>query len=420
MQTAMSEKVLIVAYGNRDREDDGAGWHILNKLASYLELPTPQFPGDRVLSPSGRYELLYLFQLLPEMAEDLLDYAQIIFIDAHNSEQLPDLSFEPVGPSTRHSAFTHHMSPEELLEISRAISGQVLNAWLLSVRGYSFQFKEVLSPATEKLTEKAFFTLGEHLGLLKRPQTYEERELTVYRRGEGLNKRTRPVISEHLALLRVNGQDWLTFVCSPTELKDLARGFLWNAGVIESLTSIGSIIVSPDASLIDVRLNVTVRKPESFHRTATGIEPDSPLPDMGRVPDDFSISPKQLTALFTEFDSAQTMHELAGGFHAAALSDGESLKHMVEDLGRHNCVDKIAGWYLAQGKPFPPRILYLSGRISSEMVHKCLSMGVNIMVSRTTPTALAVQLAQRFGITILGYMRQNGFEIHSHPQRIQD
>jgi len=68
------EKTLIIGYGNRDREDDGAGWHMLNRIANKLNLVTPELPGDIAVSADGHLKLLYLFQLLPEMAEDLSEF----------------------------------------------------------------------------------------------------------------------------------------------------------------------------------------------------------------------------------------------------------------------------------------------------------------------------------------------------------
>jgi len=161
----MQEKFLIIAYGNRDREDDGAGWHILDKLACRLGLETPELPGNQVSTPDGKLTLLYLFQLLPEMATDLDGYTQVIFIDAHNSPNLPDLVFEEVLPCRERSAFTHHMSAGELLSITEIFSDKVPASWMLSVRGFSFRFAQTLSNETAELIEKAYSKLLNHLSL---------------------------------------------------------------------------------------------------------------------------------------------------------------------------------------------------------------------------------------------------------------
>lgn len=159
----MRQKTLIIAYGNRDREDDGAGWHILDRLARQLELETPQFPGDQVCTKDGKLTLLYLFQLLPEMADDVDGFEQLIFIDAHNSPSLPDLLFEKVSPDQTHSAFTHHMNPGELLAITQVLGKKIPESWMLSVRGFSFCFEPSLSQNTAELVDRAFSTLLNHL-----------------------------------------------------------------------------------------------------------------------------------------------------------------------------------------------------------------------------------------------------------------
>jgi hydrogenase maturation protease len=161
----MQAKTLIIAYGNRDREDDGAGWHILDKLALQLGLETPQFPGEQVTTSDGKLTLLYLFQLLPEMAEDIADYDQLIFIDAHNSPNLPNLVFEQVSPDQTHSAFTHHMAPGELLAIAQILGKKLPLSWILSVRGFSFRFARTLSEETSEIVDQAFSRLLTHLSL---------------------------------------------------------------------------------------------------------------------------------------------------------------------------------------------------------------------------------------------------------------
>ncbi len=155
MSTSVNPKTLVIAYGNRDRQDDGAGWHILTQVAAQLGLQAPELPGEWTESEDGSLRLLYLYQLLPELAEDLIDYSQIIFVDAHNSPELPNLVFEPVSTAWEHSAFTHHLSMGELLAITQTLYGRCPAAWLLSVRGYGFEFSQTLSPQTSALVNQA-------------------------------------------------------------------------------------------------------------------------------------------------------------------------------------------------------------------------------------------------------------------------
>ncbi len=163
MSTSVNPKTLVIAYGNRDRQDDGAGWHILTQVAAQLGLQAPELPGEWIESEDGSLRLLYLYQLLPELAEDLIDYAQVIFVDAHNAAELPELVFEPVSPAWVHSAFTHHLSIGELLAITQTLYGCCPAAWMLSVRGYAFEFSQTLSPQTAALVNQAAALLCSHL-----------------------------------------------------------------------------------------------------------------------------------------------------------------------------------------------------------------------------------------------------------------
>jgi len=149
------KKTLLIAYGNRDRQDDGAGWHILTDIAREFGAAAPELPGDWVDAAEGALRLWYLYQLLPEISEDLTAYERVVFIDAHNSPQLPDLVFERTGPAWEHSAFTHHMSVGELLSITTALFSACPECWLLSVRGNAFEFSQELSAPTKELAFSA-------------------------------------------------------------------------------------------------------------------------------------------------------------------------------------------------------------------------------------------------------------------------
>jgi FdhD protein len=101
------------------------------------------------------------------------------------------------------------------------------------------------------------------------------------------------------------------------------------------------------------------------------------------------------------------------GIHGAALADSERLLFMAEDVGRHNAVDKVVGQALLAGVSTGDRILLNTGRISSEMLLKGARMGVPLVVSRTSPTEMAVALAEQLGITVVGYLRHDGFNVYA-------
>lgn len=227
----------------------------------------------------------------------------------------------------------------------------------------------------------------------------------------------KPVVLEHQMDLVVNGQNWLRFICSPSDLKALGVGFLFTENVISYLSDILSMSLSENGDTLDIRLQKDVAKPEAFHRTSTSVTVQSHLSDH-RVGSSHKFRADDILRLYREFNSLQTYHDIAGGFHSASLCDESQNRYLVEDLGRHNCVDKLAGLYLLNQDSFSIQALFLSGRISSEMIAKSLAMQVPVIVSRTSPTALAIHTAEKANVTLIGYLRGNQFDIYSHPERL--
>jgi FdhD protein len=126
-----------------------------------------------------------------------------------------------------------------------------------------------------------------------------------------------------------------------------------------------------------------------------------------------------IRALPDRLRAAQSVFESTGGLHAAALfSPTGELLAVREDVGRHNAVDKLVGWALLQGRlPLTDHIVLVSGRSSYEILQKCLAAGVGVVCSVSAPSTLAVALAQEFGITLVGFLRGDRFNVYAAPER---
>jgi FdhD protein len=111
-------------------------------------------------------------------------------------------------------------------------------------------------------------------------------------------------------------------------------------------------------------------------------------------------------------------HKEYGGFHTSAMTDGEELLSVAEDIGRHNTVDKIMGECLLKGISPRDRLLFSTGRISSEMLLKVARMGVPIVASRQATTSRSVSLAKELGVTLIGYVRGERMTVYTYPERV--
>lgn len=234
------------------------------------------------------------------------------------------------------------------------------------------------------------------------------------------------VITETPVSLSVNGEVWLTFMCTPVDLEVMAAGFLFNEGIIQNKEQIADIRVCAAGDHLDVWLHQQAKKPEKWRRTsgctggvtAVDIELPDGVSDHLSLYDGAALTAEQISDLVSQLFDVQDIYRRSGGVHTSALSDGKRILVMAEDIGRHNSLDKIAGKLLLENIETPRRILMTTGRISSEMLQKSARIGAGILISRTSPSSMSVAMAQKWGITLLGYARRTGFRIYAHPQRI--
>lgn len=223
--------------------------------------------------------------------------------------------------------------------------------------------------------------------------------------------------------LTVNGKVWLTFMCTPVHLEAMAVGFLYNEGVIESMDEVENVHVCEHGDNVDVWLNHNVEQPESWRRTSGctgGVTAVDLLakPNVSFEGNRLEVQPEAIGDLVEQLFESQSLYRETGGVHTSALSDGEKVLLAAEDIGRHNTLDKIAGLCVMNNIWPEKRILITTGRISSEMLQKAARLQVPIIISRTSPSSLSIEMASRYGITLIGYARKHRFNVYSNAQRI--
>jgi FdhD protein len=230
------------------------------------------------------------------------------------------------------------------------------------------------------------------------------------------------VVEESLVCITVNGRELATFMASPFGLDHLALGFLHNEGLINSLDDVRSLHISKNDTCVDIWLNdLDFEMPERAIITAGcggGITFDDLTARHEPLHSTLSASPAELGTLMRQMHLGANLYQQARGIHTAALADRHEILMQVEDVGRHNCVDKLRGRSLVEGVDTADRILLSSGRVSSEMINKARRLGTPIVCSRTSPTSLSVALARSWNMTIAAYVRQNRMRIYSYPERI--
>lgn len=222
--------------------------------------------------------------------------------------------------------------------------------------------------------------------------------------------------------LTVNGEVWLSFSCTPEQIEALALGFLYNEGIIHSLQTIEMTHVCANRENVDVWLSQAASKPATWRRTSGcgdgKTRADAAHAHIPPIAGGLSLPPQAISACMELFLKSQRLHRLAGGVHSSALSDGHKILLQTEDIGRHNTLDKLAGQALLSRLDMRTLMLLTTGRISSDMLQKAARMQVSIVVSLNSTNYLAIQMAQRWNVTLIAHARKGRFHVYTHPERI--
>jgi FdhD protein len=275
------------------------------------------------------------------------------------------------------------------------------------------------------------------VGHIDSPQPDASLEPTVTRRyvrfreGEG-RAVEEPVIGEMRLAILVNGNEIVQLMCSPRRVSALVLGFLYHEGIINDVDDVLAVRVCLPDGLAEVRLAKPM--PELPPRriitsgctggTSFGAYLDE-LDAVRLPPDNARVEPSSLYASLRMLYERSDLYNRSGGVHTSILvrpgtaSDGKlDVVAVGEDIGRHNTIDKLRGETLLRGVDPSGGTIVSSGRISSEMLLKAALMRTPIVGSRTSPTQLAITLAERLGLTVVGYIRSASMNVYTHPERI--
>ena len=234
--------------------------------------------------------------------------------------------------------------------------------------------------------------------------------------------------------LRVDSRSVAVLMRTPGHDEELAAGFLLTEGVITSARDLLSVKRHPrnrEGNVLDVFLAEGVSYDPGrltrnvFAASSCGMcgamAIDAVRRHFPKVRSELRLTAEALLGLPPRMREAQAGFAASGGIHAAALfEEGRELLAVREDVGRHNAVDKLLGWAVANGLlPLSNVVLVVSGRASFEILHKALAGGVPIVAAVSAPSSLAVEFAHRNGQTLVGFLRDDRFNVYSRPGRIR-
>lgn len=238
------------------------------------------------------------------------------------------------------------------------------------------------------------------------------------------------VVTEYAVTVKINQQEFVTMVCTPEYVEDMVMGYLASERIIRSFEDIEDIWYQEKEGFVHIntkQVNPLYQQMQNkrFITSCCGMSrqgfvfANDALVSKKMEDIHVRITTDDCFRLMREMqDSAVTFQE-TGGVHNAALCDVNGIVLSRMDIGRHNALDKIYGYCLRNNISMQDKIIVFSGRISSEILMKVSKIGCEIVLSKSAPTELALQLAEQLGITTVGFIRQNALNIYTHKERIQ-
>ncbi len=248
------------------------------------------------------------------------------------------------------------------------------------------------------------------------------------------------VVMEVPLAVFVNGRHALTAMVSPIMLEEFITGFLYTERIIRKLEDIESLHIEKsrekDKNNIDnsekmddispLSASVLTKDPFSImlseKTVLSGCGGDSSYIDSDRIPkiqSDLVTDISTIKSIMKE-TLVSDLHTRTGGIHIVGLFGPEGKICVIEDIGRHNALDRVIGYGLKHGVDFSRTIVTCSGRLSSEMVRKCLVANIPVIASRGATTTLAISMGEKAGLTIIGFVRSQKMNIYTGAERIKN
>ncbi|MEE8414366.1 MAG: formate dehydrogenase accessory sulfurtransferase FdhD [Dehalococcoidales bacterium] len=256
----------------------------------------------------------------------------------------------------------------------------------------------------------------------------ETEKVTILKFNDEGRTSTEDVVARESPLtIILNNKELVTLLCSPNSLNYLAVGFLYSEGLLKDKDDIKKVTVDDQRGVVRVETTEdrSIADELVFKRLITSgcgagasFYKAADAQDQEKIESGIKISASEVSSLVRAFQHQSLLYRATGGVHSAALCDTTNILIFAEDIGRHNAVDKIFGECLLKDITTDGRIIVTSGRISSEILLKVAKRKIPIIISKSAPTDLAVNLASGLGITLIGFVRGKRLNTYTNDWRM--
>jgi len=223
------------------------------------------------------------------------------------------------------------------------------------------------------------------------------------------------VVVEFPLTLFINELEYTTLLCTPSNLKALIIGHLKNDFLIETKEDLRSIIIDQSKGVAYLEIDKDIKEHLSFKNRyiTSGCASSAMYYDTLdaiklrsiKTSSPFDVSMSEIYRHMRGLNQHSELFKSTGGVHIAGLFDSEGPICLIEDIGRHNAVDKVIGLMLMDQVSSEGKMIFVSGRISSEMVLKCAKQDIKVIVSRSAPMNLAIKMAESLNMVLIGFVR---------------
>lgn len=247
-------------------------------------------------------------------------------------------------------------------------------------------------------------------------------------RGQELLTAEEPVVEEIPLTIYLNGKELVTMLAAAGEEEYLVTGFLATEGIIHDVKDIETLTVDTQQGVIHATTVSGETAAEKMFlkryltaccgkgRSAFYFANDVLTAKI--VNTEIKLTPQEAMAYSEMLEAASETFRLTGGVHGGALAAAGKLVCWSQDIGRHNVFDKLYGRCLKEGISTHDKVLVFSGRVSSEIILKVSKMNISVIIARSAPTSLALDMAEELGVTVIGFARNERLNVYTHPERI--